>query len=69
MTTLLDKLGASPSLMIKLGSLARHIEELHGAGGHEADKHAIESLLGDPEVAAFMQAADDLALLPVRRDA
>ena len=56
------------SLVIKLGSIARHAEEFLEPGGHEADITAIQGLLADPEVKTWMEKADKLALLPVKRD-
>lgn len=55
------------STLIRLGSIARHAEELFGDDPHEVDKAAIESLLADPDVKAWMAAADEMALLPVKR--
>lgn len=60
------QVGFTPTL-VKLGSIARHAEELVGPGGHSADRAAIEALLQDPAVAEFMAEADRLALLPVLR--
>lgn len=54
-------------LAVKLGSIARHADELLSPGGHEADANAIRSLLTDPEVAEWMAHADSMALLPVKR--
>lgn len=53
--------------LIKLGSIARHAEELIGADGHAFDAEAIRSLLQDPDVVEAMAALDRNALLPVRR--
>lgn len=55
------------TLTIKLGSIATHAQELLSPGGHDADAHAIEGLLADPEVKAWMDEAAGLALLPVAR--
>jgi hypothetical protein len=55
------------TVLVKLGSIARHVEEALGAGGHPHDLAAVKSLLEDPEVQAWMGAADALALLPVKR--
>ena len=57
----------SISLLVKLGSIARHAEEAIGPNGHEADLGAISALLGDPEVSEWMAQLDDHALLPVKR--
>jgi hypothetical protein len=62
-----NPLHPKPSLIVKLGSIARHVEELVGPAPHVVDKHAIEALLGDPEVVEWMKAADNMALLPVPR--
>ena len=55
------------SLLIKLGSIAVHVEELLAPGGHAFDRSAIEQLLADPEVVAWRVEADKLALLPKKR--
>lgn len=54
-------------MAIKLGSIARHAEELLSPEGHAFDRVALEALLSDPEVVEWMAAADAAALLPVRR--
>jgi hypothetical protein len=69
-----------PSLgvAIKLASLAVHAEELLAPGGHPADRQArrrrierlqlrIQSLLTDPEVAAYLAELENAGLLPVKR--
>lgn len=58
----------SPSLVIKLGSIARHAEELLSIHGHDLDRESIVALLNDPEVIDWMKQADRLALLPVLRN-
>ena len=55
------------TVVIKLGSIARHVQELLGPTGHSFDKVALDGLLNDPEVVEWMTAADELALLPVLR--
>lgn len=60
------------SQLVKLGSIARHVEELieEGYTTTEAgsfDMQAILSLLSDPEVHLFMEYMDKMALLPVKR--
>lgn len=57
----------SAGLLCKLGSIARHVEEATGPGGHTFDLEAASSLLTDPEVEEWMTAMDGLALLPVKR--
>jgi hypothetical protein len=61
------------STLIKIGSLARHGEEIvrkirtDDHGPHEVDLAAVEGLLSDPEVQEWMAAMDAKALLPVMR--
>jgi hypothetical protein len=57
------------TLLVKLGSIARHVEELCGPQPHVLDQHALKALLDDPEVQEWMKAADGMALLPVLRNA
>ena len=56
-----------PSLLIKLGSIAVHTEELLGPQGHIFDKSALETLLQDQEVRAWLREMDKLALVPKKR--
>lgn len=58
---------ASITLLIKLGSLIVHYQEMTSHKGHLFDKKAIESLEQDPEVIAWFAAMNKLAFLPVRR--
>lgn len=55
------------SLLIKLGSIAVHVEEMLSPGGHEFDKASIESLLSDPEVKEWIKGMSDLAFMPQKR--
>lgn len=56
----------SISLAAKLGSIAVHVEESLGAKGHPLDVVALNGLLKDDEVIAFVESLDP-ALLPVIR--
>jgi hypothetical protein len=62
-----DALHPSVTALVKLGSIARHAEELLSPDAHEFDAAAIRSLLADPEVVEWMASADALSLLPVGR--
>ncbi len=62
-----DPLKPSPSLLIKLGSVIVHQEELMSAKGHQFDKHALETVRNDPEVVAWLSAMTKMAFLPVKR--
>jgi hypothetical protein len=53
------------SLLAKLGSIAVHAEEMLSPEGHAFDKTALEQLLKDPEVVAWIK--DMGALLPRKR--
>jgi hypothetical protein len=64
-----DPLKPGTTLLCKLGSIARHVEEASGPGGHPLDEAAIQSLLSDQEVNGWLGAMDTLALLPVKRNA
>lgn len=60
-------LNPSFAMLVKLGSIVRHAEEFISPSGHSADQAAIKALLRDPDVIAWMGAADAMALLPVKR--
>lgn len=55
------------SLVVKLGSIMVHAEELTEPGGHAFDVAALRGLLEDPEVRAWREQMDALALLPEKR--
>lgn len=55
------------SVLVKLGSIARHAEEMTSPSGVGADYAALRGLLDDPEVKAWMAEADKASLLPVKR--
>lgn len=62
-----DPLKPSATLLIKLGSVIVHQEELMSPHGHEFDKHALETVRNDPEVIAWLEAMTKAAFLPVKR--
>ena len=64
---LAEALKPSAQLLIKLGSIIVHYEEMLAPGGHGFDKVALDTLLADPEVKAWMEAMDRGAFLPVKR--
>jgi len=53
------------SLAVKLGSAVVHAEELLSSKGHHFDKIALESLLNDPEVKAWIKSMG--TFLPLKR--
>jgi hypothetical protein len=63
----MDPLKPSAALLSKLGSIVVHVDEIARPGGHKFDADAIAMLTRDPEVMAWREAMDKLALLPVMR--
>lgn len=64
---MIDPLKPSMGLLIKLGSVIVHQEELMSAKGHHVDKHALDSVRNDPEVVEWFAQMNKLAVLPVKR--
>lgn len=62
-----NPLSPSPSLLIKLGSVIVHQEEMMSAKGHHFDKHALETVRNDPEVVAWLSEMTKQGMLPVKR--
>jgi len=58
----------SPTLLIKLGSIAVHADEYLSPGGHPIDRTVIEGLIADPEVEEWVAEMDKLAFLPKKRN-
>lgn len=54
------------SLLVKIGSIAVHADEFFSPGGHEFDKTALQQLLHDPEVVAWIKQMGPL--LPRKRN-
>lgn len=57
----------APALLCKLGSIAVHAEEMLGLGAHDFDRIALAELLKDPEVRAWLEEMDKLAMVPKKR--
>lgn len=55
------------TLLVKLGSIAVHAEEMISAGRHDYDRVAIQQLLADSEVLEWIKQMDQMALLPKKR--
>jgi hypothetical protein len=60
-----DSLKPGLSLLVKLGSIAVHAEEMLSPEGHVFDTVAINKLIDDPEVKTWIK--DMKAFLPVKR--
>ena len=63
-----DPLKPSASILVKLSSLVVHIEEFFSPDGHEFDKAAINTLLGDSELCAWLKQMGKMGFLPVKRN-
>jgi len=57
------------SLVLKLACIAVHAEELMSSDGRHADRYAIQGLLADPEVVAFLKHDEMQMFLPLKRKA
>jgi len=57
----------SKTLLVKLGSIAVHTDEMTTGRAHYFDVATINGLLNDPEVTEWLKEMDKLALLPKKR--
>lgn len=64
---MVDVFAPPVALLCKLGSIAVHVDEAAGKGGHEFDWVAIRSLLADREVQEWLAGMDAKGLLPKKR--
>lgn len=55
------------SLLVKLGSIAVHADEITSPGAHQFDKAALQTLLTDQEVKGWLSQMDQMAFLPKKR--
>ena len=62
-----DPLKPSATLLIKLGSMVVHYEEMLSRKGHDFDKHALDTLTNDEEVREWFSTMNKMAFLPVKR--
>jgi len=62
-----DILKPGLSLLVKLGSIAVHAEELISPKREQVDVAAMETLLNDAEVKEWLSAMTVLAFMPVKR--
>jgi len=60
-----DPLKPELGLLVKLGSIAVHVEEMMSPKGHRFDKAAIQTLLDDAEVKQWIK--DMGVYMPVKR--
>lgn len=64
----METLKPNVTLLVKLGSIAVHAQELTSSDGHAYDKVALDQLLHDTEVSDWMKAMDKMAFLPKKRN-
>ena len=62
-----DALKPPLSLLVKVGSIVGHTAEMLSLDGHAFDRHALETVLNDPEVKEWMTAMRAMALVPLPR--
>lgn len=55
------------TLLVKLGSIAVHADEMLSADGHDFDRIALQGLIADPEVVAWIKVMDAAAMVPKKR--
>lgn len=67
MTKNANPLKPPASVLLKLGSIVVHADELMSPTGHQFDKVALDSLLKDPEVIDWLAQMDSMALIPRKR--
>lgn len=63
-----DPLKPSANILIKLGSLVVHYEELNSPRGHHFDQGAIDTIMRDEELKEWFRQMNELAFLPVKRN-
>ena len=63
-----DALKPTPQLLIKIGSLITHYQELNSPDGHELDQATITALEADEDVQQWLKQMDDNAFLPKKRN-
>lgn len=63
-----DLMNPTPALLCKLGSIIVHAQELLSPHGHRFDRIALDDLLKDAEVQAWLRGMSRAALLPEPRN-
>ena len=58
----------SVAVLVKLGSIVVHCDELFSKDGHHFDKMALDQLVHDPEVRKWLDAMNKMALIPLKRN-
>lgn len=62
-----NPLKPSANLLIKLGSVIIHQEEMASSNGHLFDKYALDTVRNDVEVIEWLDQMTKMSLLPLKR--
>jgi len=54
-------------VLVKLGSIAVHVEEMLSDDGHAFDREAIRTLLAQPDLQHWLNGMKTMCLMPVKR--
>lgn len=65
----MNELAPPVTVLVKLGSIAVHADEMLSPGGHDFDRVALQGLLSDPEVIEWLAGMDRKAMVPKKRSA
>lgn len=65
----MNELAPPVTVLVKLGSIAVHADEMLSPGGHDFDRVALHGLLSDPEVVEWLAGMDRMAMVPKKRSA
>ena len=63
----MNELAPPITVLVKLGSIAVHVEEMLSADGHAFDRIALQGLLADPEIVEWLAGMDRMAMVPEKR--
>lgn len=66
--TMTDPLKPTSALLCKLSSIAVHADEMISPDGHDFDREALLSLIGDREVRQWVKEMTALGFAPVKRN-
>jgi hypothetical protein len=65
----MDEFSPPITVLVKLGSIAVHADEMLSPGGHDFDRVALQGLLADPEIVEWLAGMDRMAMVPKKRAA
>lgn len=65
----MKELAPPVTVLVKLGSIAVHVDEMLSSDGHAFDRIALQGLLTDPEIVEWLAGMDRMAMVPKKRSA